>query len=450
VAVSAAVVIDLGEDWSVAEDLPARRRMPRARGPLAALLAVAVLLLVGASVPPRPPFIALVTIAGQGVVASDVGGGGLFIASQASGRRVARYPLRGGEPTWDTTVAISPMSLIYLRGPEVLLVTSFDNEQNRSQFTVLDAATGHPLWGGGGNLVLGQIGNDAGPPSSGGLLVSDAPTGSTLQYVELRSGRTIWSRPLAALTQIVPVEAAGRPQDAGYLLAADDGTLTMLAQETGVLLATRQIDRLVPPSSTGFDPEHNTVINAVGDQLVVMRQDGALHATLSSYDLPGLTLRWSRTDAVSGYPYGCGPLLCLLGSQGELVALDPFTGSDRWRAPGWQAAEDMGGGRLLGYRPGNGERTGILDAANGRLVRDIGDPWTPLNGWDSGQAFKLFTAPEAGNYRYTWFGVLDPYGTQVRPLTRLEGVGTQGCDLHGDLLVCRMLDARLRVWRFQP
>jgi outer membrane protein assembly factor BamB len=443
VAVSA-VLIDLGEDWSVAEEPLVRRRPGAARGPLAALLVVVVLLLVGGSVAARPPFIPLTSIPVQGVTATDVGAGGVFVVVQVSGRRsVTRYALDGGGRTWEAVVPDLPEGVSYLPAAGALVVWSFDDAvAGPARFTVLDATTGRQLWSAVGDLVFGRSPTDR----TALVLVEDGSGSTQVRYTDMRSGRAIWSRTVPAMTQMLATDEQTPAEAAGFVLAAADGTVTLVGRQTGEVLATRQFDRLVPAGAPGFDPENNTLLNIVGGRLIVARQMGTPRAGYSSYDLPGLTRRWSRADpGISGYPDACGHNLCVTGFTGDVVALDPADGSTLWRAPGWQGATDIGGGRLLTSRSGGGPRAGILDAATGRLLRDLGD-WTPLFGPTDGD---LFTAPDPGNYRYTWFGALDRERDVVRPLGRLEGLSTQGCQVYDDLLVCRTLNARLQVWRYR-
>lgn len=438
---STTVVIDLGDDWSVAGDPPPRPRRPPARGPLTALLLVAVLLLAGGAAGPQPAFVPLVTIAAQGVSSIDVGGDGLFVGQAILGQRfVARYALHGGRQTWGVTVPNVPQGLLYLAGADALMVQTFNNENNEDHFTVLDAATGRELWSSTGNLVWAPS-PTAAPSFAQGLLISEDPGGTTqLRYTDMRTGRPIWTRPFPSATRLVAEQAVG--SDSAFVLAAADGTVTLLGRAAGEVLATRQIGRIASDPGT-FDPEYMTTFNGIGNRLVVMRQEGVL-ANVSTYDLPGLTLRWSLTAPLSGYPSDCGPVLCLSDRNGELVALDLTDGSTRWHSPGWQGASDLGGGRLLAYRATTNAQAGVLDAATGRTLVDL-VTWTTMSG--SG-ADVLLTAPDR-DYRYTWFALLDAERGVVRPLGRLADVSTQGCDAHGEILVCRTFDARLRVWRYR-
>jgi hypothetical protein len=228
------------------------------------------------------------------------------------------------------------------------------------------------------------------------------------------------------------------------VLATPDGTIALLARQTGAVLATRKIERLLPAGSTSFEPENGGFINVVDGLLLVMRQMGGVRATLTSYGLPDLTPRWSQTELTPGGPDNCGPVLCVQSFSESVVGLDPRTGSIRWRAQGWQTAQNLGGGRLLGFRARTSQNTGILDAGTGRLLGTLGD-WTPLPGATAG----LVRMPDRSDYRYTWFGILDADRALVQPLAKLPGLSSLGCQPYDDLLACRTLDARLQVWRYR-
>jgi hypothetical protein len=120
------------------------------------------------------------------------------------------------------------------------------------------------------------------------------------------------------------------------------------------------------------------------------------------------------------------------------------TGASRWTNEGWQAAGDLGGGRMLAFLGTGLDHAGILDSTTGRLLGDLGN-WTVVNGPDA----HLATRP-GDNVRSTWIGVVDPGRAIVRPVGKLAGLSTRGCISRADLLVCRTLDAKVRVWRYHP
>jgi len=435
--VSAVVTIDLGEDWAVAEDPPAgpRRRPPGAA--LAALLVLVVLLLIGGSAAPRPAFVLLADLQVQGVTATEVGGGGIFVGLESGGHRsIARYALDGGAPIWEVSQPGPTAGLIYLADAAVLMVWVVDYPAGDGQFAVLDAATGRQLWRSAGDVMIWL------PGSRYQLVRVDRPDGSLeMRYVDMRDGRALWSRTAPPMTQVLATDAQTRPEAAGFLVGYADGTVLLLARETGEVLGTRRLDPLVPIGPDGSsEPENSAMINVVHGRLMVAHGTPGI-TTVSAYDLPGMTLRWTISGQLPAYPDGCGPNVCLSGTA-PAAALDAATGSILWRAPGWAGVQDLGDGRLLGYRPQGGQGGGVLDTGTGRPVGGLGD-WAPLAG-----AGTLLSRPDVGNYRYTWFGVLEPEHGVVLPLGRLEGLSTGGCAPQEDLLVCRTMDARLKVWRY--
>jgi outer membrane protein assembly factor BamB len=437
--VSAVVTIDLGEDWAVAEDPPAppRRRPPRAA--LAALLVLLVLLLIGGSAAARPAFVLLADVRVQGVTTTEVGGDGIFVGVESAGRRsIARYALDGGAPIWQVSQPGPSAGLVYLADAAVLMVWVTDYPAGDGQFTVLDAATGQQLWRSAGDVMIWV------PGSRYQLMRVNEPDGSLeMRYVDMRDGRPIWSRTAPAMTQVLATDGQTRPETAGFLVGYADGTVLLLARETGEVLGTGRLDPLVPVGPGGApEPENSALINVVHGRLMVVQGTAGPITTVSAYDLPGMRLRWTVSGRLPIYPDFCGPNVCLSGSA-PAVALDAATGSILWRASGWEGVQDLGGGRLLGYRNEGVQGAGILDAGTGRPIGDLGD-WVPLVGTDS----HLVSTPDVGNYRYTWFGVLEPAHGVVLPLGRLEGLSTGGCQPHEDLLLCRTIDARLKVWRY--
>jgi hypothetical protein len=153
-----------------------------------------------------------------------------------------------------------------------------------------------------------------------------------------------------------------------------------------------------------------------------------------------------HSGLLPGYPWSCGPNLCLSGVTGDMTALDPATGASRWTIESWQApGGDLGGGRMLAFRGGGLEHAGIIDSSTGRLLGDLGN-WTVVNGPDA----HLAARPIGDGSRSTWIGVVDPVRAMVRPVGMLAGLRTGGCISRGDLLVCPTTDAKVRVWRYHP
>jgi outer membrane protein assembly factor BamB len=307
---------------------------------------------------------------------------------------------------------------------------------------MLDAATGVRLWELSGELYL-----PATPEVRQALAVARGPDApEQASYTDLRTGRAIWTRPVPAEAQIAAVDARMPSDGAGFVVvAALDGTTTLLARDTGAVLGSMKIERLVPVDITTSNPPDIALVEVIGGRLLVTRRIGTTEGEVASYDLPGLTLRWSRGGLLAGYPWPCGPNLCLSGFTGAMTALDPATGASRWTNEDWQAPASLGGGRLLAFRDGDLEHAGILDSTTGRLLGDLGS-WAVVSGPD----IHLALRPVAGRFRSTWVGVVDPGRATVRPVGMLDGLSLRGCLSRADLLVCPTMDLKVRVWRYHP
>lgn len=440
---SGAVFIDLGEEWSVDEERQARpRRRPARLAPLAGLLLVVVLLLAGGSAVTASPFATLATIDVPAVSATEFGGGGLFVAGgTGTDLFVARYAPDTGAMTWKTAITERADALAYLPGPGVLTVWYYGQDAP-SRVTTLDGATGALLWELTGDLYA--------PPAPDArqaltVVVSDPNSPGQARYLDLRTGRAIWTRPVPAAAQVVSTDVRAPSDAAGFVLvAALDGTVTLLARDTGAVLGSLKIDPLVPGGADTAQPPDIPVLNLIGGRLLVARRIYTPDGEVSSYDLPGLTLRWRRTGALSGYPWPCGANLCLSGVSNETAALDPATGATRWTIDGWQNAGDLGGGRILAFKGTSGslDHFGVLDSTTGRLLGDFGN-WALVSGPD----YHLAARP-IGDGSRTWIGVVDPVRAMVRPVGMLVGPRAGGCISRGDVLACRTLGNRVQVWRY--
>ena len=438
---SGTAFIDLGEDWSVAEEhRAASRRRPARRAPLAALLLVVVLLLAGGSAVTASPFTPLATIDTPAVSATQLGGGGVFVAGgTGTALFVARYAQDIGAMTWKVDLGDRADSLAYLPGAGVLTVWFYGDGANR--VTVLDAATGAQLW-----ELSGELYPPTTPDTTRALTVAGDPAApAQARYIDLRTGRAIWTRPVPAQAQIVSTDVRAPADAAAFVVvAAPDGTVTLLARETGRVLGSLKVDPLVPQDPVTVNPPDVALVNLIGGRLLVSRRIGTPNSEIATYNLPGLTLRWLRSGLLDGYPWPCGPNLCLSGMSGEMTALDPATGASRWSIEGWQNAGDLGGGRMLAFRASGTNQAGILDSATGQLLGDLG-VWAMVNGSDG----RLAVQP-VGDGSRTWIGMVDADRAVVRPLGMLAGPRTNGCVSRADLLVCVTRDASVRVWRFHP
>jgi outer membrane protein assembly factor BamB len=439
--VNASVLIDLGDDWSVAEDAPSRRRRPSSRALVAGAGLLALLLPVAAAAP-EPAFVQLAAITVQGPVTVESGPAAVFVGEQASGgtATVSRYSVSTGRRTWSTPLADPPESLRYVESAQVLAVSTFEPIPDSSRLTVLDGNTGRQLWSSAGYLLWpwpsdARVERDE--PAM--LLVGDSSEQRQLRLVQLRTGHPLWSRRIdaGAEVQLAGGAGTGRPD---VLVIASDGTATVLAHDTGAVRATKRLSSLSGPGGPN-DPTGQTSLSVVGTALIVQHRTDST-TTLFDYDLPSLTERWRRSGSYFGFPNDCGIVLCV-GELDRLAALDPRDGTVRWTVDQWQGAGLISGDRLLGYRIGEGQHSGVLDARTGRLLLEL-DNWSPVATLTES---PLVTRPDPTDYRYTWFARLDAGRAVIHPIARLSGLGVQGCHPGGGLLLCKMLGSTLSIWR---
>ncbi|HEY2669896.1 MAG TPA: PQQ-binding-like beta-propeller repeat protein, partial [Rugosimonospora sp.] len=210
------VLIDLGDDWSVGEDVV--RRGYRGRGSrlaVAGALGVLALLLSVSAAPPSPVFVRLATIPVHGQITVEPGPDAVFVGEQALGSQyVSRYSISTGRRQWSTTVTDSPENLRYVASAGVLAVSTFEPVPSASRLTVLDGNTGRPLWSTPGYPLWSWPPD---PPAERDqlavLLVGDPAGARQLRMVRMRTGRAVWSRqvPAGSEVQLADWGRTGRP-----------------------------------------------------------------------------------------------------------------------------------------------------------------------------------------------------------------------------------------------
>ncbi|MCY1142078.1 PQQ-binding-like beta-propeller repeat protein [Actinoplanes sp. Pm04-4] len=412
-------------DLDVAPAGRAEDRLRRTRSG-ALVVAVLVLLLVGASAPPA--YAAEITPVlegdGRGITASLLTGTAVFTqhgeATDQSSDVWARPVVPGG-PEWITKVAGLGTGLWLDRSGTVLVSESGD----AGETTFLDARTGRTRWKTGQYSSVRPV----------GAAVTDWVPPDLLRVRHTASGRVLWSHPARAFAvderqrYVVVFDVRRRPT----VLSAADGRVVA---RSGQLDFEWNLDYPAP-----FAP-----VRMIGDNLVTV---GA--TAIAAYRLTDLTPLWRTPIARPAAVTGCGGRICAF-STGGLAVVDPADGAVRWSSERWHGLVDSGvrwsSERWYGVADGSGHsahpaggqgvlldeagRVARVDLATGRVVAELG----------RGEVLGGLQLVDGGGGRTL---VRDLAGGRV--LGEVSGIAAGTCTAATDLFACRTADSRFRVWR---
>jgi hypothetical protein len=457
--VADAVVIDLGQDWSIVDDdRPDRRGSVRRL--LVALVAVLTVVLTGGAEPVRRAFVSLAEVPINEAAVIALSPDRALVADRAdsvvAGRTwhgvVAAYALPGGAPRWRTPIPEVPQELRFVPGARVVFAATHHGGTGAVQTVALDAGTGRLLWS---STSAGFAHAPAG--SAQGLLFDQTAVGeAVVRWADLRTGRTIWSRALPADGGVQMIYGATLSDPVWVLLTTLDGAAELLAEQTGAVLDVGRLGGRRPPGAQaggGVPDDSNRAqgmpaqVNVVGGRVLVLRPHDQRSATLAAFDLATLAAQWTLTGDFDGYPNVCGPMVCLSGTD-ALTAIDPATGAVAWHTNQWQQVGPMiDHDHLLAEAHQPGMTMGVLDTRTGRLLMRISG-WTPI--YDTATArIRLLVRPDTRQYGRFWFTTLDPSHGTPTLLGYLPRVVSQDCQTAGDLLACHTLRRTVQIWRYR-
>ncbi|MFI2667197.1 outer membrane protein assembly factor BamB family protein [Micromonospora carbonacea] len=430
-------LIDLGEVRGDGEPASASRP-PRAVGrPLRVALAGVLALFVLASSTPvaRPASAVLGGQLGSQVV---VLGGRVYVLAPEVGsggsREVTAHatPARAGDgvrPLWHTAVtSTGRLAGVQEQDGVALLI---DYQPIGLQTVAVDVATGERRWQQAGYPT---------PVAGGGLLLlGDDNERGELRSVDPTSGRVRWSVP-------------GHLGQAAFHYRDEDWAAEQVALVTaagGVELrdaASGAVRASLAPPPGGW--QGGLQVEVSGDLLLAFEQDEGEVWRVTAYGLAALDRRWAVERPRFGYTVGCGAVLCTSAySGGGLSGLDPATGAVRWTNPRWQSVFVVRGDRLLAIADeqagGTASHLGVLDAATGREVADLGR-------WD----LAFSRSPDGPHYgtRPDRAGgglvvaELDLAGAAARLRDVLPGAAGD-CAADGRDIVCRRQSGTFGWWR---
>ncbi|MBE1489052.1 outer membrane protein assembly factor BamB family protein [Plantactinospora soyae] len=357
------VLIDLGTERGLPDGEtppPPQFRRVSVRWPAGLLVILLVLFGVTAAGPPhgrlRPGGNLDVPAGSTFFVAGDV----LLVSAGPAGapNSLTAYDLPGGTRRWTVSASTAGRHYAELVG-DAVLIGEVDSVGRRTVTTARSARTGEVRWSRPGRVL--RV-----PGSSLGLGVSEVRSVSgagrrlegDVEAVDLVTGIVRWRLPLSSTAVVQPVP--GDP--ARVLIVHDNVTAELRDLATGDLVGTGQ---LPPADYAQSNPR------VIADRLV-LRHPAGRGFSVTGYDLPALTPRWTRPGGESGEAVrDCQGLACLDGET-RVVALDPESGAERWtraRPAGWHSivwSPDI----LL--RPDAYQGQSLLAVAEGGALRILG------------------------------------------------------------------------------
>ncbi|MEU5561660.1 PQQ-binding-like beta-propeller repeat protein [Micromonospora musae] len=431
-------IIDLGElrESRVLDVRPTRSRLRVARRPLWTALASLLVLTLLAADQTGPGRIAAVVPAAPTArvfLAGDL----LLVAAPVAGTtdgaaEVAAYPLperpdrvvRRPAPRWRTLLPVIGDLTSVEAGAGAVLLTSRGDRQPGPETVMLDARTGRIGWRQPGVVELDD--------TERLLLFQFSVAVPTVRAVDVASGRALWSTP--APGRAVRYQVRDGVIDRVVLLS-NDGTVELRDPANGALTHRADLDYDV---SSGEQR-----VEVVGDLLL---QIEGPTSTVTAYDLDGLRRRWRVSLPLASYLESCAGLLCAVGVNGGLRALDPMTGVVRWSTPGPATLIAERGDRLL-VLPNRRSvtRYAVLDAVTGRQLVELNANELLSSDDARGPLIGLRRRPGG---RSVVVG-LDLAAARVRTVDVITGAAG-GCGVgSGPTLVCRRSDGTsFGVWRW--
>lgn len=463
--------IDLGElppgGWSTTSPpWPVRLRRPH-WPQTRQLLAAAVVLLVAAplpasAAPPGPPLVHQFTVSATSFTMDDQH---LYLGDRhrSPGNQLVAHRLADGEVAWRAQVGEADASLgltVTVDGDQLLAVSSIgDGAPDRPAEVVhthlLDRTTGEIQWSQPGFVTdvvdgvallrrrLDQPGPVAAPPE----LAPWEPPRSQLRAVDLTSGEVVWHA--ETLRELV----AGDPASASVVAVTPEGTLVSYHLHTGAQLARGE--------SVSPDAQNLTLQLIDGMAVLTAESDG--RPVLAGYRADRLERLWTVAIPTGGYPFPCGPHLCVEDLAGSLQALALDTGEPVWNAEGrpeslplplW--APPSSDTHLL-LRFGSSEVPGgqrLVDTRTGEAVLEVTDWQMRPDGRSGGdRPGDIWAFARPGPLDPVWVGRVTADRHRIEPLGRLRYAGE--CRVYSPHLACSRAGGEswgeqdVEVWRLR-
>jgi hypothetical protein len=403
----------------------------------------------------------------SGVAAFTLDNTALYVAGVPATGTVTAYRLQDGRQSWRVpdipgTAGLTSTTAVLSSYP----ARCADDED--LTFTMLDASTGAARWRHAGTPIAASadgarylLREHGAPPGCTGGTDMRAPAGSAagnpaddrLVALDTTTGAAGWTRSLNPSTVVVPIAAdSGSPAGmvtgsglatvSGLVTLAPDGGWQSLDPATGLPRTTVQL----PAAATTAGTESPSVrLVSVGRMLVLAAPlPGVSAVVLSGHDPVTLAPRWTvqlplpSADVVY---QPCGNLLCVEGPD-STAALDPATGTVRWRLDG--LVRQAGQRIAVATQVPAADSTRLIDVATGRVTRTLAH--SVVVGTAAPAARLVLSRMDGGR---TTFSLLDLDTGDLRAVGDATG-RYDSCQADPDYLACRVTDsAAIHLWRIR-
>ena len=424
-------LIDLGE-------VPDHRATPTAvprppvpyRALLGALSVVLLALLAGAGHQRQPlaPTVIPARLGDSFTLDGDrmyiIGAGGVDSFDAVRDRVVTVYQLPSMRMLSRTTVAVAGTVVGVEQAANTMLV-GYQLDSSGNQETVA-----YPV--GGGQVLWRRPDRLVSASAADGIALLSASDGDVA--IDLATGRERWkvARPADGF---VAESGNGSGYPDWVVVLSDSGRLETWDAHTG----RRQATATVP----GGADRITGLLWPVSSYLLISTGAG-----YDAYRLPGLRRLWHTPVDLSQswMQTDCGGVICTFRQQQGMTVLDPADGHVLWGSATWAYAEPVGRYLLatMGAAEGDVSSLWVLDPRTGQVLGNFG-AWEGLG--PAGDGLLYGRREVRGDYR-VFYGVLDPADRSVDVLGLADRV-SGGCETSAGVLVCRLVDASVAVWRLR-